>query len=81
MEEHEKPQSLECARAMLALGRRSWQAYIDPTPGPLPCHLMAYPVDVGSAGSVNPLPGSATFPDLGGNVVGTKGMLPPLLTT
>jgi phospholipase D1/2 len=70
---------------MYDLGKRSWADYVSPEVKPLASHLLAYPIDVGSSGSVAALPGQEEFPDVGGKILGTKGgggmvALPAVLT-
>jgi len=83
--EHSYPSSVACARAMYSLGQKSWSDYVAPDVRPLASHLLAYPIDVGSSGSVTSLPGQEEFPDVGGKILGTRGgggmvALPAVLT-
>ena len=83
--EHSYPSSVACARAMYSLGQKSWSDYVAPDVRPLTSHLLAYPIDVGSSGSVTSLPGQEEFPDVGGKILGTRGgggmmALPAVLT-
>jgi hypothetical protein len=43
--------------------------------------LMNYPIFVTEDGAVGALPGAEDFCDLGGKILGTKSMLPGLLTS
>lgn len=66
-----QPESLDCVRRMRSLGEANWRQFAADEATEMRGHLLKYPVDVDRKGKVKPLPGSETFPDLGGNIVGT----------
>ncbi|CAI9093905.1 OLC1v1029506C1 [Oldenlandia corymbosa var. corymbosa] len=67
----EQPESLECVRRVRALSQLNWAQYAADEVSDIRGHLLKYPVAVDEKGKVSPLRGSETFPDMGGNIVGT----------
>ncbi|KAL3499428.1 hypothetical protein ACH5RR_038521 [Cinchona calisaya] len=67
----EQPESLECIRRLRALSEMNWSQYASEEITEMSGHLLKYPVGVDEMGKVTPLRGCETFPDMGGNVVGT----------
>ncbi|KAI5655582.1 hypothetical protein M9H77_32769 [Catharanthus roseus] len=67
----EQPESLECVRRVRSLSEMNWSQYAADEITEMRGHLMKYPVSVDRSGKVRPLPGCQTFPDMGGNIVGT----------
>ncbi|KAL5727768.1 phospholipase D [Ranunculus cassubicifolius] len=66
-----QPESIECVRRIRSMGEANWRQFAADDPTDMRGHLLKYPVDVDRRGKVKPLPGSETFPDLGGSIVGT----------
>ncbi|XP_019055144.1 PREDICTED: phospholipase D beta 1-like isoform X2 [Nelumbo nucifera] len=66
-----QPESLECVRRVRSLGELNWSQFASDDVTEMKSHLLKYPVEVDPKGKVNPLPGCETFPDVGGNIVGT----------
>ncbi|XP_059641654.1 phospholipase D gamma 1-like [Cornus florida] len=67
----EQPDSLECTRRVRSLSELNWKQYVADKVTEMKGHLLKYPVAVDPTGKVKPLPGCETFPDVGGNIVGT----------
>ncbi|KAH6759593.1 phospholipase D beta 1 [Perilla frutescens var. hirtella] len=67
----ETPESLECVKRIRWMGHLNWQEFESDEMTPLRGHLLKYPVHVDTKGKVSPLPGSETFPDMGGKIIGT----------
>ena len=67
----ERPESIECVRRVRALSELNWKQYAAVEVTDMKAHLLKYPVEVDSVGQVKPLPGCPTFPDMGGNIVGS----------
>jgi phospholipase D1/2 len=65
------PESIECVRRVRSLGEMNWKQFAADEVTELRGHLLKYPVEVDLKGKVSPLPGCETFPDVGGNVVGS----------
>jgi len=65
------PESLECVRRVRSLAEQSWRQFAADEVTEMKSHLLKYPLLVDWNGVVGPLPGSETFPDLGGKVMGT----------
>ncbi|XP_074264857.1 phospholipase D beta 1-like [Silene latifolia] len=65
------PESLECVRSVRCMGEENWRQYASEEVTEMKGHLLKYPLQVDRTGNVTPLPGSETFPDLGGKVMGT----------
>ncbi|GMY09435.1 phospholipase D beta 2-like [Fagus crenata] len=66
-----QPESLECVRRVRSLGEMNWKQFAADEVTEMTGHLLKYPVDVDRKGKVRPLPGCETFPDVGGNIVGS----------
>ncbi|CAN6294523.1 unnamed protein product [Urochloa humidicola] len=70
-EDFNHPESLECMRRVRYLGEENWKQFLSDEVTEMRGHLMKYPISVDRKGKVKPLPGCATFPDLGGNICGS----------
>ncbi|KAG8391734.1 hypothetical protein BUALT_Bualt01G0217900 [Buddleja alternifolia] len=66
-----RPESLECVRRVRSMGEANWNQFASNEVSEMRGHLLKYPVDVDRKGKVKPLPGSETFPDVGGNIIGS----------
>jgi phospholipase D1/2 len=66
-----QPESIECVRKVRTMGERNWKQFAAEEVSDMRGHLLKYPVEVDRKGKVRPLPGSETFPDVGGNIVGS----------
>lgn len=66
-----RPESLECVRRVRSLGEGNWEQFSSPQVSEMRGHLIKYPVDIDRKGKVKPLAGFETFPDVGGNIVGS----------
>ncbi|XP_010523062.1 PREDICTED: phospholipase D beta 1 [Tarenaya hassleriana] len=66
-----QPDSLECVRKVRAMGERNWKQFSADEITDMRGHLLKYPVQVDLKGKVRPLPGCESFPDVGGNIVGS----------
>ncbi|KAG6748031.1 hypothetical protein POTOM_047926 [Populus tomentosa] len=66
-----KPESLECVRRIKAMGEMNWKQFASEEISEMTGHLLKYPVEVDRKGKVRPIPGSETFPDVGGNIIGS----------
>lgn len=66
-----QPESIECVRRIRTLGEMNWRQYVADEVTEMRGHLLQYPVEVDRKGKVRPLPGCETFPDVGGNIVGS----------
>ncbi|KAF8754445.1 hypothetical protein HU200_011458 [Digitaria exilis] len=77
-----RPESRECVGLVNGVARENWESYVavEGRGGAMRGHLMRYPVVVGVDGSVGPLQGYETFPDVGGRVLGSPNNLPDYLT-
>lgn len=67
------PESLECVRRVRSLSELNWKQYAADEVTEMKGHLLKYPVEVDQMGKVKPIPGCETFPDVGGNIVGSLG--------
>ncbi|XP_059645611.1 phospholipase D beta 1-like [Cornus florida] len=67
----EQPDSLDCVRRVRYLSELNWKQYAAEDITEMNGHLLKYPVEVDRTGKVKPIPGCETFPDMGGNIVGT----------
>ncbi|KAM7260188.1 hypothetical protein ACFE04_015929 [Oxalis oulophora] len=67
-----KPENVECVRRVRSLGERNWSQFIADEVTEMSAHLLKYPVEVDRTGKVKALPGCDTFPDLGGNILGSS---------
>ncbi|KAK0581479.1 hypothetical protein LWI29_014224 [Acer saccharum] len=65
------PESLECVRRVRTLGELNWKQFAAEDVTEMRSHLLKYPVEVDRKGKVRSLPGYETFPDVGGNIVGS----------
>ncbi|XP_059650190.1 phospholipase D beta 1-like [Cornus florida] len=68
---YKQPESLECVRRVRSMGEVNWMQFADDEITEMRGHLLKYPVDVDRKGKVKPLAGYETFPDVGGNIVGS----------
>lgn len=68
----EEPESVECVRRVRSLGERNWRQYVGDEVTEMKGHLLKYPVEVDGKGKVKALPGCETFPDVGGNILGSS---------
>ena len=66
-----QPESVECVRRVRSMGESNWRQFAADQTTEMKGHLLKYPVQVERTGKVRPLPGCETFPDVGGNIVGT----------
>ncbi|KAF5453331.1 hypothetical protein F2P56_028240 [Juglans regia] len=66
-----QPESIECVRRVRTLGEKNWKQFAADEVTEMRSHLLKYPVEVDRKGKVRPLPGSESFPDVGGNIVGS----------
>ncbi|XP_073022854.1 phospholipase D gamma 1-like isoform X1 [Primulina eburnea] len=66
-----RPDSLECVRRVRSMGEANWNQFASNEVSEMRGHLLKYPVDVDRKGKVKPLPNCETFPDVGGNIVGS----------
>ncbi|KAL5815337.1 hypothetical protein ACOSQ4_025978 [Xanthoceras sorbifolium] len=67
----ERPESLGCVRRVRTLSELNWSRYAADEVKELEGHLLKYPVEVDRTGKVKALPGCETFPDVGGNILGS----------
>ncbi|XP_075656523.1 phospholipase D gamma 1-like [Castanea sativa] len=74
------PESLECVRRVKSLSELNWRQYVADEVTEMKGHLLKYPLEVDRTGKVKPLPGCATFPDIGGTVTGTFTVIQENLT-
>ncbi|KAL5552171.1 hypothetical protein UlMin_002347 [Ulmus minor] len=70
-ERFKQPKSVECVRRVRYLSEQNWRQFVADEATEMKGHLMKYPVEVDRTGKVKKLPGFETFPDLGGNIMGT----------
>ncbi|CAI0470576.1 unnamed protein product [Linum tenue] len=66
-----QPEGLDCVRRVRSMAELNWKQFLDDEVTEMRGHLMKYPVEVERSGKVKPLPGCETFPDVGGNIVGS----------
>uniref|UniRef100_A0ACD5ZBH1 Uncharacterized protein n=1 Tax=Avena sativa TaxID=4498 RepID=A0ACD5ZBH1_AVESA len=81
--EMDAPESPECVRMVNWVARQNWEKYVyegEEVAAEMQGHLMRYPVEVGSDGTVWPLPEHEFFPDVGGRVLGSTNKFPDHLT-
>jgi phospholipase D1/2 len=77
-----KPESLECVKKVNGIAEDNWKRFTDENFRLLQGHLLKYPIQVDTDGTVGPLPGHENFPDVGGKVLGGHSTtLPDTLTT
>lgn len=72
----EQPESLDCIRRIRWMGEQNWSQFAANEVSEMRGHLIKYPVDVDRMGEVRPLPWCETFPDMGGNIIGSFIKLP-----
>ncbi|KAL5552172.1 hypothetical protein UlMin_002348 [Ulmus minor] len=70
-ERFKQPEIVECVRRVRYLSEQNWRQFVADEATEMKGHLMKYPVEVDRTGQVKKLPGFETFPDLGGNIMGT----------
>ncbi|XP_058222643.1 phospholipase D gamma 1-like isoform X2 [Rhododendron vialii] len=66
-----RPESIECVRKVRSMGEANWKQFESDEVTEMRGHLLKYPVEVDRRGKVRPLPGCETFPDVGGQIVGS----------
>ncbi|KAF5732990.1 Phospholipase D beta 1 isoform 1 [Tripterygium wilfordii] len=66
-----QPESIECVRRVRTIGEMNWKQFAADEVAELRGHMLKYPVEVDRKGKVRPLPGCETFPDVGGNIIGS----------
>ncbi|XVF79954.1 hypothetical protein PTKIN_Ptkin15bG0031700 [Pterospermum kingtungense] len=66
-----QPESIECVRRVKQMGEMNWKQFAADEVTEMRGHLLKYPVEVDRKGKVSPLPGCESFPDIGGNIVGS----------
>ncbi|XP_050229627.1 phospholipase D beta 1-like [Mercurialis annua] len=67
----EQPETLECVRRIRLHGEKNWKQFASDEVTEMKGHLLKYPVEVDRTGKVKALQGSETFPDVGGNILGS----------
>ena len=75
------PSSISCARALYDIGEANWNCYADNKVMPLKGHLLLYPLQVHSDGTLTTLPNCEHFPDTSAPISGTKSSIIPLSVT
>lgn len=74
--------SLECVTEVNRLAKGFWEEFTSETVKDMSGHLLPYPININRDGTIGPLEGFETFPDVGGNILGTNQTnLPDSLTT
>ena len=74
--------TLECVKEVNRMAQANWEQYVAEEVTDMKGHLMPYPININHDGTVGPLSNFETFPDVGGNILGTNQMnLPDSLTT
>ena len=66
-----KPESIDCVRRVKQMAEMNWKQFAADEVTEMKGHLLKYPVEVDRKGKVRPLPGCESFPDVGGNIVGS----------
>lgn len=66
-----EPESLECVKRVRSMGEMNWKQFASDDISEMRGHLLKYPVEVDRRGKVKPIPKCETFPDAGGNIVGS----------
>ncbi|XP_047329157.1 phospholipase D beta 1-like isoform X1 [Impatiens glandulifera] len=66
-----QPENIECVQRVRAMGEHNWRLYAGEDLIEMTGHLLKYPVQVDWNGKVRSIPGCETFPDVGGNILGT----------
>lgn len=78
----EEPESVECVKRVNEIAEDNWERFTAEKFTLLQGHLLKYPMQVNTDGSISPLPGHEEFPDVGGRVLGVHSLqLPDILTT
>lgn len=73
----QQPWTLECVHRVQQLANENWKKYIAEEASDMKGHLMPYPIKVDPLGKIVPLPGHETFPDVGGQIVGSNSVKVP----
>ncbi|XVE73955.1 hypothetical protein DITRI_Ditri11bG0159800 [Diplodiscus trichospermus] len=66
-----QPESIECVRRVKQMAEMNWKQFAADEVTEMRGHLLKYPVEVDRKGKVRPLSGCESFPDVGGNIVGS----------
>ncbi|XVF33424.1 hypothetical protein REPUB_Repub17cG0167800 [Reevesia pubescens] len=66
-----QPESIDCVRQVKQMAEMNWKQFAADEVTEMRGHLLKYPVEVDRKGKVRPLPGCESFPDVGGNIVGS----------
>lgn len=66
-----QPESLDCVRRVRSMGEQNWKQFAADEITEMRGHLLKYPVEVDQKGKVKSLPGHESFPDVGGNIIGS----------
>ena len=66
-----EPESIKCVRRVKQMGEMNWIQFAADEVTEMKGHLLKYPVEVDRKGKVRSLPGCESFPDVGGNIVGS----------
>lgn len=66
-----QPESLDCVRRVRSMGEQNWKQFAADEITEMRGHLLKYPVEVDQKGKVKSLPGNESFPDVGGNIIGS----------
>lgn len=75
------PESLDCVRRVRSLSEANWRQYAADEVTEMKAHLLKYPLQIDRTGKVKPVPGCETFPDVGGNILGSSIAIQENLTT
>lgn len=76
------PGSLDCVRKVNDLAMQNWGLYTTDKPVRMDGHLLKYPIEVSTDGSIKAVPNDGCFPDTSARVLGAKKtVLPVKLTT
>ncbi|KAJ4959230.1 hypothetical protein NE237_026341 [Protea cynaroides] len=76
------PENLECVQKVNLMADNYWDLYSkESLDHDLPGHLLRYPIQVSNNGEITTLPGFDCFPDTKARILGSKTVLPPILTT
>lgn len=65
------PESLDCVRRVHSLSEANWRQYAADEVTEMKGHLLKYPLQIDRMGKVKSIPGCNTFPDVGGNILGS----------
>ena len=79
----DNPETEECIKFVNGLAQKNWELYSKETfdeSNPFH-HLLRYPVEVTTKGTIINLPGFEYFPDTKAKILGSKTRLPAILTT